>query len=263
MHVALHEPGASEEEAFFAQAAEVADHLTGEPGERVLELGCGLGANTLHLGARHPEVEFTGLDLMAEHVARASLKALRMGNVTFRQTSFEDLPPDLGAFDVIFAVETLCYARNPEQMALALARHLRPGGRVILFDAHRKAGFAKYPAGIVTAARLYEISTAVTRGFHAEGSWEAAFARAGLTGIRQSDITDRTRHGLATLHRRAAKAFTDRKWRAALRMMPRYFARNTVAGLLGYHVCFGDGPRPDPAQGAIAYQRIVAEKPRG
>ncbi|MFN4101140.1 MAG: hypothetical protein ACK4GT_15325, partial [Pararhodobacter sp.] len=70
----------------------------------------------------------------------------------------------------------------------------------------------------------------------------------------------KTHQGLGTLHRRAMKAFTDPKWRLALRVMPRYLARNTVAGLLGYHVCFGDGPEPHPARGVIAYQKIIARK---
>ena len=65
MHLALHEPHLDEEGAFFAQAQVVSDLLTSAPGQRVLELGCGLGANTLHLAARHPGTDFIGLDLMA------------------------------------------------------------------------------------------------------------------------------------------------------------------------------------------------------
>lgn len=261
MHVALHNDSDSDEEAFFAQASEVRHCLTDTSGQRVLELGCGLGANTLHLAARHPGVEFVGVDLMAEHVSSAATKARDLANASFRQSSFESLPDDLGTFDVILAVETLCYATDLDRVAEQIARRLRPGGRVIVFDAHRKQGFDSFPADIVTAARLYEITTAVTRGFHPTGAWETAFAKAGLDNSESSDITRKTLAGLATLHRRSLKAYTSLKWRMALRVMPRYFARNTVAGLLGYHVCFGAGARPDPAQGAIRYDKIVARKP--
>jgi len=262
MHVALHSDGDGDKAAFFAQAATVSDLLAGAPGQRVLELGCGLGGNTLHLAARHPGAFFVGIDLMAEHVQRAGAKARALPNASFHQASFENLSEALGRFDVIFAVETLCYARNPGRVAASIARLLRPGGRLVIFDAHRRTDFARLPENLVIATRLYEVSTAVTRGFHAEGYWETALSAAGLTLSASDDITGRTQHGLATLHRRALKAFVGRPWQMALRVMPRYLARNTVAGLLGYHVCFGDGPQPDPAGGTITYQRIVAQKPR-
>ncbi|MFN4098752.1 MAG: class I SAM-dependent methyltransferase [Pararhodobacter sp.] len=269
MHVALHEPHLDDEAAFFAQAAAVSRLLTTAPGQRVLELGCGLGANTLHLAARHPGTEFIGIDLMAEHVARATAKArtLALANARFRCASFEALPEgpgaepgaDLGDFDVIFAVETLCYAQAPDRVAARLARLLRPGGHLIIFDAHRKIGIKTGSSDLVTAARLYETTTAVTGGFHVEGCWEGALATAGLA-VASDDITGKTHQGLARLHRRSMKAFTDPKWRLALRVMPRYLARNAVAGLVGYHVCFGDGPQPHPTCGVIAYQKIVARK---
>lgn len=261
MHVALHEQGDSDETAYFAQAAAVSEYLIGTAGQRVLELGCGLGANTVHLATQHPESEFVGVDLMPEHVARASAKALSVGNASFRCASFEDLPNDLGTFDVIFAVESLCYANDLKRVAEQIVHLLRPGGHVVVFDAHRKKGFATVPAELVTAARLYEITTAVTRGFHPVGAWEHAFEAAGLTPVASDDITWKTLTGLSSLHRRSTKAFTDLKWRMALKLMPRYLARNTVAGLLGYHVCFGDGAHPDPERGAVQYQKIVARKP--
>jgi arsenite methyltransferase len=261
MHVALHEPHLDEEGAYFAQADAVGALLSGAPGQRVLELGCGLGANTLHLAAKHPQATFMGIDLMTTHVARATAKAGSLPNAGFRVASFEDLPYDIGTFDVIFAVETLCYARSPRHVAQGLARLLRPGGRIVIFDAHRRAGFDAASSDVVTAARLYEVATAVTRGFHPEGTWEAALSAAGLAVDGTNDITPRTSQGLTTLHRRSMKVFRDRKWRLALRMMPRYLARNVIAGLVGYHVCFGDGPEPDPMRGAVAYHKIVARKP--
>jgi len=229
----------------------------------VLELGCGLGANTLHLAANHPGTDFVGIDLMAAHVTRAAAKARTLPNATFHQANFETLPEDLGTFDVIFAVETLCYARALDRVAGGIARLLRPGGRLVIFDAHRRAGFEAASADVVTAARLYEVATAVTRGFHPEGSWDSQLSQAGLTVETSADITARTCQGLATLHHRSMKVFRDPKWRLALRVMPRYLARNVVAGLVGYHVCLGDGPEPDPMAGAVTYQKIVARRSPG
>jgi len=261
MHLPLHDGTLSESEAFFAQASEVARHLHDRPGQRVLELGCGLGANSLHLAGRLPHVSFVGTDLMDQHVQRASAKGRALPNLSFRQASFEDLPEDLGQFDAIFGIETLCYANDPGPVARLIARHLRPGGHVILFDAHRKPGFEGFPTDLVTATKLYEITTAVARGFHDEGRWQQAFAAAGLEVTAAEDVTEQTLAGLTQLHSRATKAFTQRKWRLALKVMPRYFARNAVAGLVGYHVCFGDRTAPDTRLGPITYQKIVARKP--
>ena len=262
MHVALQDGSSTEQQAFFAQARAVSTHLSGMKGQRVLELGCGLGANTLYLAERHPDVEFVGIDLMPEHVTRATEKARNLANASFRAASFEALPDDLGSFDAILAVETLCYATDLDRVAAQVARHLRPGGHMILFDAHRKTAFDTMPEDVVTATRLYEITTAVTRGFHVEGAWEQAFAKAGLDLTAADDVTWKTLPGLSTLHRRSMKAYTSLKWRLALRLLPRHFARNTVAGLLGYHVCFGSAAQPDPERGAIRYQKVVVRRPR-
>ncbi|MCW1931827.1 class I SAM-dependent methyltransferase [Pararhodobacter zhoushanensis] len=262
MHVALHDTVNTEKQAFFAQASAVSKVLGAGAGQRVLELGCGLGANTLHLAESHPDVDFVAIDLMPEHVKRATLKAQDLPNARFQCASFENLPRDLGTFDVILAVETLCYATNLNRVAAQIAQHLRPGGQIILFDAHRRDNFDSLPADSVTATRLYEITTAVTRGFHTDGAWERAFVKAGLDLTASDDLTAKTLTGLSSLHRRSMKAFTDLKWRLALKVMPRHLARNTVAGLLGYHVCFGGGTQPDPDRGAVRYQRIVARKPR-
>jgi len=260
MHVPLHNSGDTDEQGYFRQAEAVAEHLTGAAGQRVLELGCGLGANTRHLAARFPDVDFIGIDLMAGHVKSANKSAHDLANASFRCASFEALPDDLGTFDVIFGVETLCYAADPDRMAARVASLLRPGGRVIVFDAHRKENFDSFPEDVVKATLLYEITTAVTRGFHTDGTWERAFTNAGLNIDVSDDITQNTLIGLTSLNRRALKAYTAKKWRIALKVLPRYFARNTVAGLLGLYACFGDKDELNPEMGAVKYQKIVGRK---
>ena len=261
MHVALHENGNSEKQAYFAQAAEISNYLSEPTGLRVLELGCGLGANVVQLATQHDNVEFVGIDMMPEYVKRANVKLRSLENASVICANYETLPANLGTFDVIFAVETLCYATDLDRVAAKIAHLLRPGGRVVVFDAHRKLGFDTLAPDLVTATRLYEVATAVSQGFHTEGAWESSFATAGLNIVMSEDITAKTLHGLSSLHNRSMKAYTDKKWRLTIKFMPRYLARNTVPGLLGYHVCFGPNEQPDPDQGAVRYQKIVAQKP--
>lgn len=261
MHVALQGDGVSEEDGYFFQADAAAMLIPGRPGARVLELGCGLGANIRYMAENHPDVEFVGLDLIKEHVARARKSGKAQSNASFVCASFDAPPDTIGSFDVIFAVEALCYAQSLDTIARNALRLLRPGGHLVLFDAHRKTHFESLPEPVSVATRLYEIATAVSNGFHTVGTWETAFKAAGFKGVVTEDMTSLTLQGLTKLHRRSLKAYVDPKWRFALKVMPQLFARNTVAGLLGYHVCFGDGDQPDPANGAVAYQKIVACRP--
>lgn len=262
MHLALNWNGTFNARGYGAQAGNVAKAIAKATARDVLELGCGVGFNSRLLAAQHPDVSFLGLDLLERHVERARLDAAGLENLRFRAASYEPLPDDLGQFDVAFAVETLCYARNPEAVARSIASALRPGGRFVLFDAHRRAPLDTLPADIAMATRLYEMTTAVTNGFLAEGIWEAALHKAGLEVLSVEDCTHAVLPGTQVLHERARRVFEDFKLRLAVRAMPPYLARNAVAGLMGPYMIAGPGPQFDLTQGGVSYQRIAAMKPR-
>jgi cyclopropane fatty-acyl-phospholipid synthase-like methyltransferase len=60
---------------------------------RVLEIGCGDGANLIPMALQLPGSQFVGVDLAAEPTARgrAMAEALRLGNVTLRHLDIRDL----------------------------------------------------------------------------------------------------------------------------------------------------------------------------
>lgn len=72
---------------------------------RVLELGCGDGANLIPMAFAHPGSEFVGVDLAARPLAKgtAVIEALGIGNVTLHQLDVLDLSSDFGQFDYIIA----------------------------------------------------------------------------------------------------------------------------------------------------------------
>ena len=72
---------------------------------RVLEIGCGTGANLIPFAAEHPAAECIGIDLSAPAIAegRACVEALGLGNVSLRHESFADTPADIGTFDYVIA----------------------------------------------------------------------------------------------------------------------------------------------------------------
>jgi SAM-dependent methyltransferase len=144
------------------------------------------------------------------------------------------------------------------QIAAALA----PGGRFVMYDGFRRADFAAAPQDVQTAARLFEVTTAVTNGFHTIEAWDAALRRAGLVVLRSQDLTDASIAGLRYLHNRSARFFRSWKYRLLRHVMPKYLIRNAVAGLVGPYMIEGAGPRSGDTMGAITYSVLVVEKPR-
>ena len=72
---------------------------------RVLELGCGGGANLLAMALSLPDGEFVGLDLTAAHIAHGRYLAETWGvkNLTLMQRDLLNDVADLGRFDYIIA----------------------------------------------------------------------------------------------------------------------------------------------------------------
>ena len=262
MHMALCADGRFDRAGYLTQAEEVA-HLIAETGaRRVLELGSGMGFNSLHLAPQHPEAHFTGIDLLEHHVRKSARKAESMANLAFRQGSFMDLPPDLNSMDLAFAVETLCHASDLDTVARQIAQALAPGGRLLIYDGYRRPDFDTAPEAVRTAARLFEVTTAVSTGFRPIEDWCAALERAGL---RVTETRDRTADTIACtrkLHRSALRFFTDWRYRLLRFVLPRHLVLNTVAGLMGPYMIEGATPGTGGMTGALLYGTITAENPR-
>jgi 2-polyprenyl-3-methyl-5-hydroxy-6-metoxy-1,4-benzoquinol methylase len=104
--------------------------LLGPGAQRLLDVGCGAGANAALLRARHP-----GLGI--EGITRSSREAELAGAHLDRAWVFDleaDFPPELEAsrFDALFCSHVLEHVRQPSQVLARLARLLRPGGQVLI-----------------------------------------------------------------------------------------------------------------------------------
>ena len=104
---------------------------------RVLELGCGPGANLLPLAYYRRHATFVGIDGAASQVdlAKARASALDLPNVEFIHADFLSADERLsGAFDYILLHGVFSWVSGPVRDALLrlVARRLRPGGLVYL-----------------------------------------------------------------------------------------------------------------------------------
>ena len=106
-----------------ALGAPLVDRLDPQPGERVLDLGCGDGTLTVQIAARGAVV--VGVD-----ASEAMIVAARARGVDVRQVRAEDLPFDR-EFDAVFTNAVLHWIKDADAVAGGVARALKPGGRFV------------------------------------------------------------------------------------------------------------------------------------
>jgi SAM-dependent methyltransferase len=109
-----------------------------QPGETVLDVGCGAGMDLL-LAVRRtgPSGSAIGVDMtpaMIERAKRAAIKAGIWGTVEFRRGIAEELPVGSHTIDVVISNGVLNL--SPDKVAAfgEIYRVLKPGGRLYLSD---------------------------------------------------------------------------------------------------------------------------------
>ena len=187
-------------------------------GQRILDAGCGPGGNGAWL-AEHGEV--VGVDL-----ADLALEFVRDRRPAMRpvQASIDRLPFRSASFDVVVEVTVVTCVRDDRAAVQELARVLRPGGALLLFEpafralrrAHDKTVHALHRYRRAELAAL-----AVAAGLHVERSTyaysfltPAAFGLALVDRVREqppsetgSDVERRALDGLF-----APLAAAERRW---------------------------------------------------
>jgi SAM-dependent methyltransferase len=136
----VHGYQARENERLLDQAGSLVDLLhvdTSYPqGSKVLEAGCGVGAQTVTLAGRSPGAQFTSIDISRQSLAEAEEKVRRAGltNVEFSQADIFALPFAAASFDHVFVCFVLEHLSRPVDALTILMGLVKPGGTVTIIE---------------------------------------------------------------------------------------------------------------------------------
>ena len=124
------------------------------PGSSVLEVGCGVGAQTVTLARNSPDAKITSIDLSATSLAQARVKMEAAGitNVLFQQADIFASPFDAESFDHIFVCFVLEHLTRPVEALAILGHLLKPGGTITLIEGDHGSAYFYPPSDAAQAA---------------------------------------------------------------------------------------------------------------
>ena len=106
-------------------------------GERVADLGCGAGTDSLVAAQMvAPEGRVTGIDMTPEMLAKARAAAEELGvtNVEFVEGEIEHLPFEDESVDIVLSNGVIDLVPDKDAVFAEIFRILRPGGRMQVAD---------------------------------------------------------------------------------------------------------------------------------
>jgi ubiquinone/menaquinone biosynthesis C-methylase UbiE len=183
-----------------------------EPGESVLDVGCGTG--TLAIAAKRrvgAEGTVHGIDASPEMIARAKRKAKKAGiEVVFHTGLVEALPFPDAHFDAVVSTLMLHHLPRPvrQQCAREMRRVIKPGGRVLAVDfatpaRERQGLLARFHRhGHLALRDIVELLSEADLRVVETGSVgvsDLQFAVATAPSLRDGDRQDRQSHAFRSL----------------------------------------------------------------
>lgn len=109
--------------------------IDAQPGERILEVGCGNGAVARAVGRAAPGIrELVAVDASEAMIAEAQRQLDGSLLVSFRVADAHHLPFSDASFDRCYAMETFVILPDPQPAFRELVRVTRPGGTLCLWE---------------------------------------------------------------------------------------------------------------------------------
>jgi ubiquinone/menaquinone biosynthesis C-methylase UbiE len=192
----VHGYGTPEQERLVEQAEHwryrlICDGTNLEPGTRLLEVGCGVGAVLAVLGQEYPDVRLFGVDIEQKqldfargHLERAGVEA------TLRQADALALPFAAGSFDHVWMMWLLEHVADPPAALREARRVLVPGGRITAIEVDYSTCRAEPSTPALEALFRAMVQGMATSGWSDAGTRLPGWLQE--TGFRAVDEGERT-----------------------------------------------------------------------
>ena len=106
-----------------------------QPGEKILDVGCGTGVNVLALSKLvEPDGKIVGIDNSEAMLAVARQKA-SAPNIEYQLKAIEEMDFASDTFDAVVCTQVLGYVADPVGAIRAMLRVIKPSGRVFISEA--------------------------------------------------------------------------------------------------------------------------------
>ena len=137
----------------------VRDTLRPQPGEHVLEVGCGAGIADLMLGLLEPgSVRYCGIDIKPARVREARGAARDHGlRLDLAVADVRGIPFRDATFESTFAIGVLQHVSDASHAVAELARVTRPDGRVLLVEPDNANRY--WFSSLESGRRAFDLST--------------------------------------------------------------------------------------------------------
>lgn len=176
-------------------AKKFVDWLDPEPGLSWLDVGCGTGALTAAVVASAAPARVVGCDPSATFVDHAR-RSVDSPQASFEVAGIDRLPRRDPGFDYVVSGLVLNFLPSPEEALRVMAAVLRPGGRVAAYvwDYSGRMDFLRafWDETVFLDPAAASLDEGQRFPICREGALGAAFVRAGLTRVRQGELTIRT-----------------------------------------------------------------------
>lgn len=175
-----------------------------QPGDKVLDAGCGIGGSTIWMAKQHGN-RVTGITISAKQADYARQHAKRHGVaelVDFQVADFCATPFPEASFDVVWALESSCHALNKGDFLREASRVLRPGGRIVVCDGfllQRQFNEQQWQA-VVTCLNGWAVPNLCSRS-----EFSGLLERQGFQNIVCHDITAQTEASVEHMYKVAKR----------------------------------------------------------
>lgn len=106
------------------------------PNSKVLEVGCGVGAQTILLAQRYPNVQFEAIDHSGESIEKANTLVQMQGitNIHFKQADLLKLPYPPESFDCIISSFVFEHIEDPVGALRTCQKAIKKEGSITLIE---------------------------------------------------------------------------------------------------------------------------------